>query len=285
MQEILAALQEPVIGVVVAVIFGALFGSFGNVVIHRLPKMMEREWHAQCAELNGNAPEPSPRYNLMVPASACPTCARAIKASENIPIVSWLALGGKCKGCKAPISPRYPIVELVAAILAGAAVYKFGWNAKGCAAFVLLYALLVLTFIDADTQLLPDQITLPLVWLGLIVNYFGLFVDLPTALWGAVAGYLVLWVVYWVFKLVTGKEGMGYGDFKLLAAIGAWLGWQVLPSVILLSSVAGAAWGIFSILRGAMQRGSAMPFGPYLAAGGVAALFFSGALMRLFLPH
>jgi leader peptidase (prepilin peptidase) / N-methyltransferase len=285
MQELLAALQEPVIGVVVAAIFGALFGSFGNVVIHRLPKMMEREWLAQCAELNGKEPETGPRYNLMVPASACPTCARAIKASENIPIVSWLALGGKCKGCKSPISPRYPIVELVAAILAGAAAYKFGWNAKGCAAFIFLYALLVLTFIDADTQLLPDQITLPLVWLGLIVNYFGLFVDLPTALWGAVGGYLVLWVVYWVFKLVTGKEGMGYGDFKLLAAIGAWLGWQVLPAVILLSSVAGALWGIFSIVRGSMQRGSAMPFGPYLAAGGVAALFFGGALMRLFLPH
>ncbi len=285
MQELLAALQEPAIGVTVAVVFGALLGSFGNVVIHRLPKMMEREWTAQCAELNGKEPEASPRYNLMVPASACPGCARPIKATENIPIISWLALGGKCKGCKSPISIRYPIVELIAAILAGAAVYKFGWNAKGGAAFVFLYALLVLTFIDADTQLLPDQITLPLVWLGLIVNYFGLFVDLPTALWGAVLGYLILWSVYWLFKLVTGKEGMGYGDFKLLAAIGAWLGWQVLPAVILLSSVAGAAWGIFSVLRGTMQRGSAMPFGPYLAAGGVAALFFGSALMRLFLPH
>jgi leader peptidase (prepilin peptidase) / N-methyltransferase len=285
MQEILAALQEPAIGVVVAAIFGALFGSFGNVVIHRLPKMMEREWVAQCAELNGAEPEASPRYNLMVPASACPKCERKIGALENIPIISWLLLGGKCKGCKNPISIRYPIVEFIAAALAVAAAVKFGWNAKGVAAFVFLYALLVLTFIDADTQLLPDQITLPLVWLGLIVNYYGLFVDLPTALWGAVWGYLVLWAVYWLFKLVTGKEGMGYGDFKLLAAIGAWLGWQVLPAVILLSSVAGAAWGIFSMMRGTMQRGSAMPFGPYLAAGGVAALFFGGALMRLFLPH
>jgi leader peptidase (prepilin peptidase) / N-methyltransferase len=285
MQEIVAALQEPVFGAVAAAIFGALWGSFGNVVIHRLPKMMEREWAAQCAELQGIEAEAAPRYNLMVPASACPKCERKIGALENIPIISWLILGGKCKGCKNPISARYPIVEAIAAALAVAAALKFGWNAKGVAAFVFLYALLVLTFIDADTQLLPDQITLPLVWLGLIVNYFGLFVDLPTALWGAVWGYLVLWTVYWLFKLVTGKEGMGYGDFKLLAAIGAWLGWQVLPAVILLSSVAGAAWGIFSMMRGTMQRGSAMPFGPYLAAGGVAALFFGGGLMQLFLPR
>jgi leader peptidase (prepilin peptidase) / N-methyltransferase len=278
-------LRDPAIGIPVAAIFGALFGSFGNVIIHRLPKMMERQWAAQCAELNADATpaqEPAPKYNLMVPRSACPQCERPIRAIENIPIVSWLALRGKCAGCKTAISARYPFVELLCAVAAGVSVWKFGADWKGLAVFGFLYCLIVLTFIDADTQLLPDQITLPLVWAGLIANAFGLFTALPNALWGAVAGYLSLWSIYWLFKLITGKEGMGYGDFKLLAAIGAWLGWQVLPIVILLSSLVGAVVGIFLMATGKLARGVPMPFGPFLAAAGALALFVGERMMRTF---
>ncbi len=283
-----AALQEPAIGLPVAICFGMLLGSFGNVVIHRLPKMMEREWAAQCAEIGGGDAEviahASARYNLMVPPSACPSCSRPIRALENIPVISWLILRGKCAGCQSPISARYPLVELLAGFLAFVAIHHFGMSIKGIAAFGFLYALLLLTFIDADTQFLPDQLTLPLLWAGLILNSFGVFTDLKSALFGAVLGYLLLWSIYWIFKLVTGKEGMGYGDFKLLAAIGAWLGWQVLPTVVLFSSVVGALVGIGFMVTKRLERGVPMPFGPFLAAAGAIALFFGAHATRLYFP-
>jgi leader peptidase (prepilin peptidase) / N-methyltransferase len=277
------AFQIPAIGYPMAVFMGLFLGSFGNVVIHRLPKMLERTWAEQCAELQGHAPvEAPPRYNLVVPRSACVKCERPVRAYENIPIISWLILRGKCAGCGVTISSRYPIVEFIAGALALLCAMHFGLNIKGIAAFGFLYILLLLTFIDADTQLLPDQLTLPLVWAGLIVNYFGVFVPLSSALWGAIIGYLSLWSVYWAFKLVTGKEGMGYGDFKLLAAIGAWLGWQILPATILFASLVGAVVGIFFMATGKLARGTPMPFGPFLAAAGALALFFGTHATKLF---
>jgi leader peptidase (prepilin peptidase) / N-methyltransferase len=282
---VLEVLQTPGFGYPLAAILGLLFGSFGNVVIHRIPKMLEREWAQQCAELRGEivAAEASPRYNLMVPGSACPTCGHQITALENIPIVSWLVLRGRCSGCKASISARYPLVELASGLLFLGASYKFGLTGTAVAACGYLFALLVLSGIDLDTQLLPDQITVPLAWAGLIVNSFGLFTDWRSALWGAVVGYLALWAVYWMFKLVTGKEGMGYGDFKLLAAIGAWLGWQHLPAVILIASVVGAVVGVALMFSGKLGKGMPMPFGPFLAAAGVIAMFFGQHLIGLYI--
>lgn len=264
-------------------IFGLLVGSFLNVVIHRLPKMMEREWQQQCAELNGQTVEPYPIYNLVIPRSACPHCNHAISALENIPVLSYLFLRGRCAGCAAPISPRYPIVELVSGLLSAYAAWHFGFGMTGIAAIVLVWGLIALTFIDFDTQLLPDSITLPLLWLGLLLNLNGAFTSLPSALIGAVAGYLVLWSVYWAFKLTTGKEGMGYGDFKLLAALGAWLGWTMLPLIILLSSLVGAVVGIALILFAQQGRNIPIPFGPYLAGGGIIALFWGQALTQSYL--
>ena len=264
-------------------ILGLLVGSFLNVVIHRLPKMMEREWHTQCAELNGKTPEPAPRYNLLVPRSACPHCNHVISAAENIPVLSYLFLRGKCAGCSAAISPRYPIVEAVSGLLSAYAAWHFGFGLAGLSAIVFVWVLIALTCIDFDTQLLPDSITLPLLWLGLLLNLNGAFTSLPNAVIGAVVGYLVLWSVYWLFKLVTGKEGMGYGDFKLLAAIGAWMGWTMLPLVILLSSVVGAVIGITLILFAKHGRNIPIPFGPYLAGGGLIALFWGQALTQSYL--
>ena len=264
-------------------IFGLLVGSFLNVVIHRLPKMMEREWQAQCAELNGQAPESLSPYNLLVPRSACPHCGHAIGAAENIPVLSYLFLRGKCKGCGASISPRYPVVEASSGILSAFAAWHFGFGLPGLAAIVFVWALIALTFIDFDTQLLPDDITLPLLWLGLLLNLNGAFTTLPNAVIGAVAGYLVLWCVYWAFKLATGKEGMGFGDFKLLATIGAWLGWTMLPLVIMLSSVVGAVVGIALIVFAKHGRNIPIPFGPYLAGGGLIALFWGNTLTQSYL--
>lgn len=280
----------PLLFVVMAAILGLLVGSFLNVVIHRLPKMMEKEWRAQCAELaSGTDPAPlqvtneNPAYNLVVPRSACPGCGHQITAIENIPIVSYLFLGGKCRSCKLKISPRYPIVEGLTALLSGMIAWHFGFGLAGASALIFLWGLIALTFIDADTQLLPDSITLPLLWLGLIVNLNGTFTDLRSAVLGAVFGYLALWSVYWIFKLVTKKEGMGYGDFKLLAAIGAWLGWQVLPIVILLSSVVGAVVGIILILLARLGRNIPLPFGPYLAMAGLIALVWGHPIMDNYL--
>ena len=279
----------PALFVALAGILGLLVGSFLNVVIHRLPKMMENEWREQCAELSApidQAPGPSaqkPTYNLVLPRSACPSCGHRISALENIPVVSYLALGGRCRGCKSKISARYPIVEAMTGLLSGLVAWHFGFGIAGLSALILLWGMIALTFIDADTQLLPDSITLPLLWLGLIVNSDNTFTDLRSAVLGAVFGYLALWSVYWLFKLATKKEGMGYGDFKLLAAIGAWLGWQVLPLVILLSSVVGAVIGIALIVLARMGRNIPLPFGPYLAMAGFIALLWGKPIMDSYL--
>jgi leader peptidase (prepilin peptidase)/N-methyltransferase len=275
---------EPTVFIAVATLFGLMVGSFLNVVIHRLPIMMEHNWKTQCAELNGAEPTATPPYNLVVPRSACPVCQHQITAMENIPVVSYLFLGGKCSGCKTRISPRYPLVEALTGLLAGGIAWQFGFGLHALAAFFFVACLIALTFIDFDTQLLPDDITLPLLWAGLLFNLIGGFTDIQSALAGAMAGYLALWSVYWLFKLVTGKEGMGYGDFKLLAAIGAWFGWTLLPAVILLSSVAGSVVGIALIVLTKHGRSVPIPFGPYLAMGGIAALFWGPRLVQFYLP-
>ena len=273
----------PTLFICIAGFVGLLVGSFLNVVIHRLPKMMEREWRTQCAELSGEEKAVLEPYNLVTPRSACPHCSHQISALENIPLISYLFLRGKCKGCGAPISIRYPIVETVSCLLSAFAAWHFGYGLAGLSAILLIWALLALTCIDLDTQLLPDDITLPLLWLGLLFNLSNTFTSLPNAVLGAICGYLVLWSVYWLFKLATGKEGMGYGDFKLLAAIGAWLGWQMLPLVILLSSVVGAAVGITLIVAVKRGRDIPIPFGPYLAGGGLIALFWGTHLTQSYL--
>ena len=275
--------SEPLVFAIACGILGLVVGSFLNVVIHRLPKIMEREWQKQCAELSGKASEDSPKYNLLVPRSACPLCGHAITAAENIPLVSYLFLRGKCAGCGTTISPRYPIVEATSGLLSAYAAWHFGFGLAGLTAIVFIWALIALTFIDFDTQLLPDDITLPLLWLGLLLNLDGTFSSLPNAVIGAIAGYLSLWSVYWAFKLTTGKEGMGYGDFKLLAAIGAWLGWTLLPLVILLSSLVGALVGITLIIFTRHGRNIPIPFGPYLAGGGLIALFWGQTLTQSYL--
>ncbi len=275
--------QNSTVFITLSVIFGLMVGSFLNVVIHRLPKMMEREWHQNCLELQGQETPDTPKYNLVTPRSACPACGHKISALENIPVLSYLALRGKCRQCKAPISVRYPLVEALTGTLIGLISWKFGYGSLAVMAWLFTFALVALTFIDFDTQLLPDDITLPLLWLGLLFNLNTGFTDIKSALIGAMAGYLILWSIYWLFKLVTGKEGMGYGDFKLLAAIGAWFGWQLLPAVILLSSVLGAAIGIALIVFTKRGREVPMPFGPFLAIGGIAALFFGQQLASFYL--
>jgi len=262
------------------VVFGLLVGSFLNVVIHRLPKMLQAEWEWQCAELGGETPVAGPKYNLVVPRSACPKCGHMITALENIPVVSWLALRGKCRSCRTPISARYPSVEALTGVLSGFVAWHFGFGFALAGALVFTWSMVALTFIDLDTTLLPDDITLPLLWVGLLFNIGGTFVALPSAVIGAVAGYLALWSVYWGFKLLTGKEGMGFGDFKLLAAIGAFLGWKVLPLVILLSSFVGAAIGISMIVFTRHNRQVPIPFGPYLAIAGVIALVWGESITQ-----
>ena len=263
---------------------GLCVGSFLNVVIHRVPKMLERGWEAQCAELRGEEPAEQPAYNLAVPRSQCPACGHRITAAENIPVLSWLVLKGRCSACGAVIPARYPVVEVLGALIAVYAIWRFGLTAKGAAACGLLWTLLALTCIDFDTQLLPDGLTLPLLWAGLIVNLWGTFVPLATAVIGAVAGYLSLWAVYWLFRLIRGKEGMGFGDFKLLAALGAWLGWQMLPVIVLLSSVVGAAIGLGLIVFKGRDHNIPLAFGPYLAIAGAIALFWGPSLARLYFP-
>lgn len=264
-------------------LIGLAVGSFLNVVIHRLPLMMEREWAAQCAELAGQTPAPADPLTLSAPRSRCPSCGHAITALQNIPLLSWALLRGRCSACRTPISVRYPLVELLTGLLSAACALNFGPTLLLAGALVFVWALIALTFIDLDTQLLPDSITLPLVWAGLLLNLVGGFTDLSSAVAGAIVGYLVLWSVYWAFKLITGKEGMGYGDFKLLAAIGAFLGWQMLPVVILLSSLVGASVGIAMIVFRSHGRNVPIPFGPYLAAAGVLALFFGQTINQTYL--
>jgi leader peptidase (prepilin peptidase)/N-methyltransferase len=271
---------------VLAAVVGLCIGSFLNVVIHRLPQMLEREWRAQSAELSDETSKPAERYNLVVPRSRCPACGHRLAALENIPVISYLFLRGHCRACNAPISARYPIVELLTAALTVAAIVRFGATPTGIAASVFLWMLVALTFIDFDTLFLPDNLTLPLLWAGLLANVCGAVpsVSLRAAVIGAIAGYLVLWLIYWAFKLIRGKEGMGYGDFKLLAALGAWLGWQMLPLIVVLSSVVGAAIGISLVLFKRHDRENPLPFGPYLAIAGAIALFFGKPLVALYLP-
>ncbi len=273
--------QSPLAFASVAFLFGLCVGSFLNVVVHRLPKMLERDWRAQCLEYLGqtdNQPLSTEKYNLVTPRSTCPACGHRITALENVPIASWIVLRGKCSACGTRISARYPIVELLTGLLTAYVAWRLGWSPQAMWAMVFLWVLIALTFIDADTQLLPDDLTLPLLWLGLLVNAFGTFVDLRSAVIGGAAGYLILWMVYWGFKLLTGKEGMGFGDFKLLAALGAWLGWQMLPLIILVSAAVGAVVGLIGILVLGRDKGGKIPFGPYLAAAGFIAMLWGRQL-------
>ena len=265
----------------VAALFGLIVGSFLNVVIHRMPKMMQRESDNYVAQECGQPLPHADRYNLMLPHSHCTACGHRITAMENIPVISYLLLRGKCSACKAPISARYPLVELLTGALSAVLIWHFGSGWTGLATLVFAYLLIAMTFIDADTQMLPDDLTFPLLWAGLLVNINGTFVPLQDAVIGAAAGYLALWGVYWAFKLATGKEGMGYGDFKLLAALGAWLGWTMLPTIILLSSLVGAVVGIGLIVFAKRGRDKPIPFGPYLAAAGIIALLYGTPLSQL----
>ena len=263
-----------------ALLFGLLIGSFLNVVVYRLPVMAQRELDNYIAhEAGKELPHPD-RFNLMVPRSACPHCGHRISALENIPVVSWLFLRGKCSACKAPISARYPIVEAVTGLLSAVLVWNLGSGWLGLAGLAFTYFLIAMTLIDYDTKTLPDDLTYPLLWLGLLINLNGTIVPLRDAVIGAMAGYVSLWAVYWLFKLVTGKEGMGYGDFKLLAALGAWMGWAMLPTIIILSSVVGAIVGISLIVFARRDRNNPIPFGPYLAAAGMIALLYGTPLTR-----
>jgi leader peptidase (prepilin peptidase) / N-methyltransferase len=294
--ELIATLQEtPLLAITTGFLFSLLVGSFLNVVIHRIPIMMEKDWAAQAAEFNAvndaatdqstrTPPEEGTyqKFNLITPRSRCPNCNHQITAMENIPVLSWLMLGGKCSGCKTPISIRYPTVELITGILGALAIAFFGATWAGLGALILTWTLVALTCIDIDTQLLPDDMTLPLLWLGLIFNLFEVFAPLKSAVLGAMLGYLMLWSIYWIFKLITGKEGMGYGDFKLLAALGAWFGWQKIPAIILLSSAVGAVVGIGLMIAAKRGKEVPIPFGPYLAGAGLLTLYFSQPLGRLF---
>jgi leader peptidase (prepilin peptidase)/N-methyltransferase len=264
-------------------ILGLLIGSFLNVVIHRVPKMMQRESDNYVASESGKELPHTEHYNLMVPRSACPHCGHQITALENIPVISYLAIGGKCRGCKAPISARYPLVELLTGISSAFMIWHFGSGIAGLGAMLFVWLLIAMTFIDADTQLLPDDLTLPLLWCGLLINLNGTFTSLSSAVIGAAAGYLSLWSIYWLFKLITGKEGMGYGDFKLLAALGAWMGWSMLPLIILLSSLVGAMVGISLMVFTKMSKNNPIPFGPYLAVAGLIALLWGKQISQQYL--
>jgi len=267
--------------------FGLCIGSFLNVVIHRLPRMMEREWRAECAELAGQPAPQEPPLSLVAPRSRCPGCGHAITAVENIPLISWAVLRGKCSSCGARISARYPLVELLAGIGAAYSAWRFGPTMAALGAALFVWFTIALAFIDQETGLLPDDLTLPLLWVGLIINLRGAFVPLPEAVTGAVAGYLVLWLVYWGFKLLTGKEGMGYGDFKMNAAVGAFLGWKMLPLVILLSSLVGLAFGALQMFaaRGKWDAGFKFHFGPYIAIAALVALFWGEPILRWYLER
>tara|TARA_R110000824_G_scaffold7892_3_gene35719 strand:- start:65689 stop:66567 length:879 start_codon:yes stop_codon:yes gene_type:complete len=270
-----------------ALLLGLIIGSFLNVVIYRLPLMMQHEWTQQCHEFleletDGKDTETSSIFNLAQPASHCPFCKHDISALENIPVLSYILQGGKCRHCKSPISARYPLIEIISGLSSALIAYQFGFNWLTLAVLILCWSLIVLTMIDFDHQLLPDDITLPILWLGLLINYFELLTTLESAVLGAIGGYLILWGVYWLFKLLTGKEGMGHGDFKLLAALGAWLGWQSLPQIILLSSLIGAIVGISLILLKGKDKNVPIPFGPYLAGAGFVSLLWSDELTRLY---
>lgn len=290
MIELLAEFPVAFIGIVFA--FALLFGSFLNVVIYRLPIMMEREWREQCKEL-AEMPVtdvPEEKFNLVVPRSRCPSCGQQISSLQNIPVVSYLALRGRCGNCGTNISARYPIIEFVTALMCAIVAWRFGFSAEAIMAIGITIALVPITMIDADHQLIPDSIVLPLMWVGLAMSLWHpmpgaevLFIAPGQAIVGAMAGYLSLWSVYWLFKLATGKEGMGHGDFKLLAALGAWLGWQALPTIILMSAVVGAAFGLTMILLRGRDRSVPMPFGPFLAAAGWITMLYGEAIKDAYL--
>jgi leader peptidase (prepilin peptidase)/N-methyltransferase len=268
-----------------AAVIGLVVGSFLNVVIHRIPRMMEAEWRAQCAELEGRESSEQGVYNLWVPNSHCPSCKAPLRIVDNVPVLSYLVLRGKCAHCGTRISARYPVVEAATALLSALVAWHFGFGWAGGLALVFTWVLIALTFIDADTTLLPDSLTLPLLWLGLLVNVNGIFAPLQDAVIGAAAGYLILWSIYWLFKLVTGKEGMGYGDFKLLAALGAWMGWKMLLPIVLISSVVGAVVGVVLMILARRGRDIPIPFGPYLAAAGFITLLVGQPLAARFLGY
>ncbi|RUO42899.1 prepilin peptidase [Aliidiomarina taiwanensis] len=272
----------PALGLSLAAFIGLLFGSFANVVIARLPVMMQRQWQQECAEANSSEVSEQARFDIAFPGSHCPHCQTPLRWYENIPLLSFLLQGGACRHCQQPISWRYPAVEAGAAFLTALCIYFFEFSLLGWSYAVFVYLLLILTCIDKQHMLLPDQLTLPLVWLGLLASVWVTPVTPTDAIIGAAAGYLCLWLVFWLFKLLTGKEGMGYGDFKLLAALGAWLGWQMLPMIILLSSVIGAAFGLIMIGFQRHQQGNPMPFGPFLAFAGMVALFFGESLYHAY---
>jgi leader peptidase (prepilin peptidase)/N-methyltransferase len=286
--------QWPILFVGISFVVALLVGSFLNVVIYRLPIMMEREWRAQCEEI-AETPAvelPTGRFDLIAPRSRCPACGQQITALQNIPVISYLMLGGKCANCQVPISRRYPIIELMTAILTGIVCWRFGFGWEAAAAVLMTWALIAISVIDIDHQIIPDSISLPLIWAGLFLSLFHdtagagiLFIDPKTAIAGGLAGYLSLWSIYHLFRLLTGKEGMGYGDFKLLAALGAWLGWQMLPLIILLSAAVGAVVGISLIVLKRHERSVPIPFGPYLAAAGWIAMLYGPQIMDAYLDY
>ena len=291
--------QSPALFIALAAVLGLMIGSFLNVVIYRVPIMLERQWRAECAQFadaSGAAPTaaaptaPTARFNLLVPGSSCPACAAPVRAHQNIPLLSYALLRGRCAHCKAPIGARYPLVELLTGLLSAAVAWRFGFGAAAACAILITWFLIALTCIDLDHQLLPDALTLPLLWLGLLASATGLRsngqslpVDPVSAIIGAAAGYLSLWAVYHGFRLLTGKEGMGHGDFKLLAALGAWLGWQMLLPVVLLSAGVGALVGIALIALRRTQHGTPIPFGPFLAGAGWIAMLWGPGIVRVYL--
>ena len=279
-------LLDPAVFPWLSLVVGLCIGSFLNVVIHRLPKMMERAWRAECAELAGETPAPQEAYNLVVPRSRCPSCGTKITAFQNVPLLSYAVLRGKCASCKTPISFKYPLVELIAGIGAAYSAWHFGASFAALGAALFIWFTIALAFIDQETGFLPDGLTLALLWVGLLLNLKNTFASLPDAVIGAAAGYLSLWLVYWAYKLLTRKEGMGYGDFKMNAAVGAFLGWKLLPLVILLSSIVGLVFGLAQMLsaRGRWDGGFRFHFGPYLAIAGVVGLFWGEPILRWYLP-
>ncbi len=292
MQELFT--QMPILFIGISFVLALLIGSFLNVVIYRLPLMMEREWRAQCEEIAATpAVElPTGRFDLVAPRSRCTDCGQQITAMQNIPVISYLMLGGKCGNCQAPISRRYPIIELVTAVLTGIVTWRFGFGWEAAAAVLMTWTLIAISVIDIDHQIIPDSISLPLIWVGLFLSLFNataggeiLFINSRTAIIGGLAGYLSLWSIYHLFRLLTGKEGMGYGDFKLLAALGAWLGWQLLPLIILLSAAVGAVVGISLIVLKRHERSVPIPFGPYLAAAGWIAMLYGPQIMDAYLGY
>ena len=284
----------PMLFIGISFVVALLIGSFLNVIIYRLPIMLEREWRAQCEEITETpAVElPTGRFDLVAPRSRCPACGEPISAMQNIPVISYLMLGGKCANCQAPISRRYPIIELMTAVLTGIVAWRFGFGWEALAAVLMTWALIAISVIDIDHQIIPDSISLPLIWAGLFLSLFHntagaeiLFIESGTAITGGLAGYLSLWSIYHLFRLLTGKEGMGYGDFKLLAALGAWLGWQMLPLIILLSAAVGAVVGISLIALKRHERSVPIPFGPYLAAAGWIAMLYGPQIIGAYLDY